>query len=69
MDSVTRIGHWEYEDYALDGSDANVFKYSATLDIESLVSDFRKGLREKEDAVLETIVVDWLRGRGWTVER
>lgn len=66
---MTRIGHWEYRDCALDGSDSDDLKFSATLDIQSLVSDFMDGLREKEDAVLEPIVVDWLRGRGWTVER
>lgn len=73
---MTRIGHWDtvfgpYNSYNEPGPawiDDNV-KMRATLDAQSLVSDFMEGMRQKEDAVLEPVVVDWLRGRGWTVER
>ena len=67
---MTRIGYWDHADFDFTSSfDNDDFVLRATLDVESLASDFMEGLREKEDAVLEPIVVDWLRGRGWTVER
>jgi hypothetical protein len=74
---MTRVGYWDSEfvppshSYIEPGAAwiEDDLKFSATLDVQSLVSDFIKGMREKGDAVLEPIVVDWLRGRGWIVER
>lgn len=66
---MTRIGYWDHQDFDWRDFDSDNLKMRATLDVDALVRDFTAGLREKEDAVLEPIVVDWLRGRGWTVER
>lgn len=67
---MTRIGYWDHADFDFASSfDNDDFNLRATLDIESLIRDFTAGLQEKEDAVLEPIVVDWLRGRGWIVEQ
>ena len=64
MDSVNRIGHWDHQDFDWRDFDSDNLKMRATLDVQSLVSEFVKSLHEKEDAVLEPIVVDWLRERG-----
>lgn len=66
---MTRIGYWDHQDFDLQDFDSDNLKMRATLDVAALVRDFTAGLVEKEDAVLEPIAVDWLRGRGWTVER
>ena len=39
------------------------------FDTQAFVLDLLRGFREHEDEVGEKVLVDWLRSRGWTVEK
>ena len=59
--------HWKIKNPL--SFDADNLKLEYEFDALGFASELMDSLREQEDSVGEQVVIDWLKTRGWRVER